>query len=170
MCASRNEGCNTPEIEAEPFTLLVVRRAVHAFLSPGNTYRVLEVILNEAEKEDRGDLRAVLELEQEEQPSRDEEQTTRAVLFALSGPIPPELADVSAGRFVPQTAFRKVEEYGLNPETYLRPSNLRTTKAIMDILISEILVGHRSATIRYSLPVNPGGWPEFGTDEEVPVG
>lgn len=172
LCVSRNEGCNTPEIEAEPFTRLVVRRAVHAFLSPENTNKVMDVILNEAKKEEREDLRTMLALEQEKQPSRDEDQTVedipvvtdgRIVIYYQSAAIPE--SSRSNG-----PAFRKVEEYGLNPETYLRPSNLQTTKAIMEILISEILVGPTSGTIQYRLPVNPGGQPEYKTTEEVPIG
>ena len=174
VCATRNEGCSTPEIQAEPFTRLVVERAAHAFLSPQNTSKILDVIIHEAEKEDRGDLRAVLELEREEQPSRDEDEPPRVAIVGYAGQFPEELPDnlseVIPGsvRFV-GPASRKVEEYGLNPETYLRPSNLQTTKAIMEILISEILAGPSSATIQYSLPVHPGGRTESGTTEEVPI-
>lgn len=174
VCATRNEGCNTPEIEAGPFTGLVVRRAVHAFLSLQNISEVSGIILNEAKKEERKDLRAALGLEQEEQPSPEQDQPPKALLAGYPGQFPEELTDnpVADGRdsvVIPLTVSRKVEDYGLNPETYLRPSNLRTTKAIMEILISEILVGSTSATIQYSLPVNPGGWPEYGTAEEVPI-
>ena len=35
VCATKNKGCNTPDIEAGPFNRLVVRRAIHAFLYPG---------------------------------------------------------------------------------------------------------------------------------------
>jgi hypothetical protein len=169
LCATRNEGCNTPEIEAEPFNRLVVRRAVHAFLSPQNTNRLLTLILDEAAKEEREDLRTVLALNQQEQSPPEEGQTARVPLIGGSEQMPPELAALNASFMSAGPASRKVEEYGLNPETYLRPSNLQTTKAIMDTLISEILVGPRSATIQYRLPVHPGGQQEPRTTEELPV-
>ena len=169
LCATRNEGCNTPEIEAEPLNRLVVRRAVHAFLSPQNTNRLLTLILDEAAKEEREDLRTVLALKQQEQPSPEEDQTPRVALIGPSAPIPAELHDLPAAFLPPRPASRKVEEYGLNPETYLRTSNLETTRAIMETLISQILVGPRSATIQYTLPVHPGGQQEPRTTEELPV-
>jgi hypothetical protein len=169
LCATRNEGCNTPEIEAEPFNRLVVRRAVHAFLSPQNTNKLLTLILDEAAKEEREDLRTVLAMKQQEQSPPEQDQTPRVALIGRVEPIPAEFADLPASLVSAGPASRKVEEYGLNPETYLRPSNLQTTKAIMDTLISQILVGPSSATIQYRLPVHPGGQQEPRTTEELPV-
>jgi hypothetical protein len=174
LCATRNDGCHTPEIEAEPFNRLVVRRAVHAFLSPQNTNRLLTLILDEAAKEEREDLRTVLAMKQQEQSPPEEDQTPRVILvgspeLGSHEPMPAEFADLPGSFVSAGPASRKVEEYGLNPETYLRPSNLQTTKAIMDTLISEILVGPRSATIQYRLPVHPGGQQEPRTTEELPV-
>ncbi len=215
VCTTKNEGCNTPEIEAEPFNRLVVRRAIHAFLNPENTLKVLTIILDEAMSEGNEDLRAMLDPKEttatpnEEPPPRGEEQTLTVKTIERGGIItskPLEEVESAANEatasrrgiefianeatasrgiefianeatasrgieFIANeaTASRKVEEYSLNPDTYLRPSNIQTTKTIMETLISEILVGPDSATIRYSLPVNPGGWPESRTSEEVPT-
>jgi hypothetical protein len=225
VCTTKNKGCNTPEIEAEPFNRLVVRRAIHAFLNPANTLKVLAIILDEAMSEGNEDLRAMLDLKEitatpnEEPPPRGEEHTltvktierwgviyggiitskpleevesaaneatasrgiesaaneataSRGIEFIRGIDFIANEATASRGiEFIANeaTASRKVEEYSLNPDTYLRPSNIQTTKTIMETLISEVLVDPDSATIRYSLPVNPGGWPESRTSEEVPT-
>ena len=46
---------------------------------------------------------------------------------------------------------RKVRQYSLNLDTYLRPSNIRTTRAIMESAVKEILAGPGSAIINYRL-------------------
>ena len=44
-----------------------------------------------------------------------------------------------------------MRQYSLNLDTYLRPSNIRTTRAIMESAVEEILAGPGSAIIKYRL-------------------
>ena len=172
VCATKNEGCNTPDIKAEPLNRLVVRRGIHAFLNQENTGKVLTIVLEEAMKQESEDLRAMLDLAPA-RPSSDEEASPHGevqeptVIGIYPETMATEMPEMGMSVVYAATASRKVEEYSLNPDTYLRPSNLQTTKAIIEALISEILVGPDSATIRYRLPVHPGGWPESRTSEEV---
>ena len=78
-----------------------------------------------------------------------------------------ELLDSVTMVFHLGSVYRQVEEYSLNPDTYLRPSNIQTTKAIMESIILEILVGPHSATIRYRLPVHPGGGTRARSSEQI---
>ena len=191
VCNTRNEGCAAPSIEAEPFSRLVVRRAIHAFLDPRNTARVLDVIVDEATAEGNGELLTVLDLPRPE-PAPSGERPARLETRRAGDPEPTivtttdaELEEVNplhdpgimyASLSYPEreaprvdTAYRKVEEYSLDPETYLRPGNLRTTRTIMEALVVEIVAGPASATIHYRLPVHPGGSPQPRTSEEVPT-
>lgn len=175
VCTAKNDGCNTPDLEAEPFNRLVARRAIHAFLNPQNTGKVFTIIHDEAMSEGNENLRAALDLQQttpepdDEPPPHGEDREPTFIGLLHGQEIANELPNSFGFIVLTGPAPRKVEEYSLNLDTYLRPSNIHTTKAIMETLISEILVGPDSATIRYSLPVHPGGWPEARTSEEVPT-
>ena len=173
VCTAKNDGCNTPDLEAEPFNSLVARRAILAFLDQENTQKVFQIITDEAMSKGNEDIRTILDLEQptpppDEVPTHDGEDQAHTVMDILFAPqMAPVLQD-SGGSFVYAPAtYRKVKEYSLNLDTYLRPSNIQTAKTIMETLISEILLGPNSATIQYWLPVHPGGRPEAGTSEEV---
>ena len=172
-CTTKNDGCNTPDIESEPFNGLVVRRAIHAFLDPGNTGKVFDIIRSEAMNEGNEDLQAALSWKEttprpdDEPPPHGEDREPKVTVSRAGQEMPTESLDSSRVVFHAGPAFRKVEEYSLNPYTYLRASNIQTTKAIMDRLISEILVGPDSATIRYRLPVRPGGGTRARSSEEI---
>ena len=174
VCAIKDEGCNTPHIEAEPFNRLVVRRAIHAFLDPQNTRKVRDIIIDHALQEDNGEMRTLLDLAGASSSSTGETPLNREGQRTLITPKFPfsadfEPFDTNMTVLFVGAASRKVEEYSLNPDTYLRPSNLQTTQAIITGLIREILVGPDFATIHYRLSVHPGGQAEPGTFEEVPI-
>ncbi len=192
VCNTRKEGCAAPAIEAEPFSRLVVRRAIHAFLDRRNTFRVLDVIIDEALAEGNGELLTMLDLQR---PNRlpPLEGPIRVDLRWVGDPKPTTVTTTDAemeernplhdpgiiyaglsyaereAPLLVDTAYRKVEEYSLDPETYLRPGNLQTTRTIMEALVVEIVAGPASATIHYRLPVHPGGSPQPRTSEEVPT-
>jgi hypothetical protein len=173
MCTTKNDGCSTLDIESEPFNRLVVRRAIHAFLDLGNTGKVFDIIRSEAMSEDNEDLRAALDWKEttpgpdDEPPPHGEDREPQVTVFPAGREIATDSLDSAIMVFHSGPAFRKVEEYSLNPDTYLRASNIQTTKAIMESLISEILVGPHSATIRYRLPVHPGGGTRARSSEQI---
>ena len=173
VCATKNEGCNTPDIEAGPFNRLVVRRAIHAFLHPENTNRVLDIVLNEAMSKADEDLRTMLDLTNpgpNEKPTPFGGDPKTASMVLGDGPITEGEVFPGIQYFANRgKASRKVKQYALDPDTYLRPSNIRTTRAIMEIIISEILTDPDSATIRYKLLVHPEGWPLDVDSEQVPT-
>ena len=60
-----------------------------------------------------------------------------------------------------------IEHYALDLNTYLRPSNIQTTRAIIETAVAGISVGTGSATIGYRTPMPPGSGAEGKTQEEV---
>ena len=173
MCTTKNDGCSTPDIDSEPFNRLVVRRAIHAFLNLGNTGKVFDIIRGEAMSEDNEDLRAALDWKEttsrhdDEPAPHGEDREPKVIGYPAGQGMAPDWLDSAIMVSHSGPAFRKVEEYSLNPDTYLRASNIQTTKAIMESLISEILVGPDSATIRYKLPVHPGGGTRARSSEQI---
>ena len=189
VCIIKSGRCAAPVIEAEPFNRLVVRRAIHAVLGPQNIWKVRDIIIDQAMRDGNGELSAVLD-RLRPTPTSPEKRDARIEVW-LSGHedktiivnsleelrAMPDL-DYDTMRWIPpedpapleDIVSRKVEEYSLNPDTYLRPSNLHTTRAIITALLREIMVGPDFVTIHYGLPVNPGRQPELGTSEEVPIG
>ena len=173
LCTTKNDGCSTLDIESEPFNRLVVRRAIHAFLDLGHTGKVFDIIRGEAMSEGNEDLRAALDWKEttpgpdDEPPPHREDREPQVTVFPAGQGMATDSLDSAIAVFHLGPAFRKVEEYSLNPDTYLRASNIQTTKAIMESLISEILVGPHSATIRYRLPVHPGGGTRARSSEQI---
>ena len=174
VCTAKSDGCNTPDLEAEPFNSLVARRVILAFLDRENFREIFRIITDEAMSEGNEDIRTILDLEQptpisDHQPNPHGREQARRVMDILSAEQTASTFWDSTGStlyYAPAT-YRMVDEYSLNMDTYLRPSNIQITKTIMETLISEIQVGPNSATIQYRLPVHPGGRPEAGTSEEV---
>jgi hypothetical protein len=60
-----------------------------------------------------------------------------------------------------------IESYALDPNTYLRPSRVGTTRAILENALVEVRVGAGAAAIRYSSPMPPGSGTEGTLQEEV---
>ena len=139
----------------------------------GHTGKVFDIIRGEAMSEGNEDLRAALDWKEttpgpdDEPPPHREDREPQVTVFPAGQGMATDSLDSAIAVFHLGPAFRKVEEYSLNPDTYLRASNIQTTKAIMESLISEILVGPHSATIRYRLPVHPGGGTRARSSEQI---
>ena len=179
VCPNRRSGCDTPEIPAEPFTRLVVERVIRAALEGSNTKRVAETVQEDARQriKEYTDAREVLEAR----------PTPRTVMDVLDPPPPdlssldPEmrrLLELDPGQYIePLRRLDRywnvsgdtghVEQYALDLDTYLRPSNIQTTKAIIETAVAEIRVGASSAAIRYRAPMPPGSGAQDRTQEEV---
>ena len=63
VCATKNKGCDTPDIQAERFNRLVVRRVINAILDDKNSNQVSEIVRKEALDEVAEDLRAIFDLQ-----------------------------------------------------------------------------------------------------------
>ena len=180
VCPNRRSGCDTPEIPAEPFTRLVVERVTRAALEGGNTKRVAETVQEDARQriKEYADAEDILGVS----------PAPRSVMDILDPKPPPGLSNLSPemarllqldpGKYIePLRRLDRywsatgdtghIEGYALDLDTYLRPSNIRTTRAIMDTAVDEIRVGPRSATIRYKTPMPPGSGAEGRSQEEV---
>ena len=180
VCATKNKGCDTPDIDAEPFNRLVVRRVINAILDDKNSNQVSEIVREDAMEEGGEDVKAIFGL-----------QSRLPALFHLHEGKPlfdsegPPLTEAEkkglqwteaeyrerwgrAGPYVNAVENpRKVRQYSLNLDTYLRPSNISTTRSIMESAVTEILAGPGSATINYRLPLPPGGGNGARSSEQV---
>ncbi len=180
MCATKNKGCDTPDIDAERFNRLVVRRAINAILDDKNSNEVSEIVRREALDEAAEDLRAIYDL-QHRLPS----------LFRLHEGMPladngsPAASDTTEeNRQGVEAEYRerweragpkvnvaenpgKARQYLLNLDTYLRPSNISTTRSIMESTVTEILAGPGTATISYRLPLPDGSGTRARSSEEI---
>ena len=182
VCLSSPEGCDTPDIPAEPLNRLVVERVIKAALEVENTKRVAETVQDDARQrsEEYRVAKFTVAL-----------ASLNISLFDPSAPVPrprprrPELDPemerllrLDEGEYIEPLRrldqywsstgdTRQIEQYALDLDTYLRPSNISTTKTIMDTAVDEIQVGRGSATIKYSTPMPPGSGAEGRTQEEV---
>ena len=174
ICVTKNKGCDTPDIGAERFNRLVIRKAINAILDDKNSNRVSEIVRREALDQAAEDVRAIYDL-QHRLPS----------LFQLHEGMPlagPDATEDNLQRVEAEYRERweragpkvnvwenpwKARQYTLNLDTYLRPSNISTTRAIMETAVTEILAGPGTATINYRLPLTVGGGTEASSSEEV---
>ena len=181
VCATNNKGCNTPDIDAEPFSRLMLRTVINAILDENNISKVTGIVREEASKESGEVIDAIVSM-----------QSTGPTLFNLHQGKPlldseryPILRDAvkeelqkteaeyrarweQAGPYWNAwTNPEKVKQYSLNLDTYLRPSNISTTRAIMESAVTEILAGPGSATIKYRVPLPDGGGTKARSSDEV---
>ena len=180
VCRHRHEDCDTPKIPAEPFNRLMVETVIHAALEGENAKRVARTVQEDVRERDREYTSAKLieGLRSLESPS-----------LNMIGPWPPtdlpeldpeqeRLLNLEPGEYIePLRRLQRywsttgdtghIEEYALNLDTYLRPSNIQTTKAIMSTAVDDIRVGPRFATIRYRTPMPPGSGAHGKSQEDV---
>jgi hypothetical protein len=180
VCATKNNGCGLPDIEAEPFNRLILRTVINAILDEENISKVTGIIREEAleESEEAGD--AIFEMQGREhrlfrlhegKPMYDSE---RYALVADEGKeyvqeekeYHPWFQQAGPYRNAAENP-RKVRQYSLNLDTYLRPSNISTTRAIMESAVTEILARPGSATINYRLPLPHGGGTKARSSDKV---
>ena len=173
-CRRLPAGCVMPPIPAEPLARLVVETVIHTALAGSNAQQVAEQIQGDARQRIR--------------EYDDVVETGRAPRFVVDGFIQPQ----GLSRTLPTVrvldesetterveALRRldrywnatgdtghVEQYALDMNTYLRPSNLQTTRAIIETAVAEVIAGPVSATIRYK-PAMPKGSGDGDTLESV---
>ena len=178
VCATNNKGCDIPDIQAESFNRLVVQRVINAILDGKNIDQVMEIVRNEQIDENREYISFLSSLQSREPLSFNLPKGVPPMID-IESPAPADTTDKyrqeaeadylerreRAGNAVENPS--KVKQYSLNLDTYLRPSNISTTRAIMESSVAEVLAGLGSATIHYRLPLPPGGGNGARSSEEV---
>lgn len=178
VCSRRLADCDTPEVPAEALARLMVERVIRAALEGDNARRVAETVREDARQRDRDYEMAAIE------------EVGRRMDFYNPFLIPPHasedmpdpemrrLLDLEPAEYIqPLRRLNRywsvtgdtghIEQYALDLNTYLRPSNIRTTRAIIETAVDEIRVAAGSATIRYRTPMPPSSGGEGRTQEEV---
>lgn len=180
VCSRRQDDCDTAEVPAEPFARLVVETVIRAALEGDNAGRVSQAVRDDARQrsEDYTSARldeafrsmelydplAVAPHPSEYMPEPDHE--TRRLLESNPAEYIEPLRRLN--RYWDATGDTgHIEAYTFDPDTYLRPANIRNTRAIMETAVDEILVGSGSATIRYRIAMPPGSGTEGKFQEEV---
>ena len=180
VCTTKNKGCGTPDIDAGPFNRLILRTVINAILDENNISKVTEIVHEEALKENEDAVDAMLHMqrmrhrrfnhyeseplyESERYPLTDEKiqhvqktETEYLERWKQAGPYRNAVENP-----------RKVRQYALNLETYLRPSNISITRAILESAVTEILAGPGSAKINYRLPLPHGAGTKARPSDEV---
>jgi hypothetical protein len=178
VCATNNKGCDIPDIQAEPFNRLVVQRVINAILDGKNIDQVWEIVRNE-QIDENGEYISFVSFLQSREPLSLNLPKGVPPMIDIESPAPADITDKyrqeaeadylemreRAGNAVENPS--KVKQYSLNLDTYLRPSNISTTRAIMESSVAEVLAGLGSATIHYRLPLPPGGGNGARSSEEV---
>ena len=165
VCATKNKGCGLPDIDAEPFNRLILRTVINAILDEDNISKVTGIVREEALEESEEAVDAISEMQGREhrlfrihegKPMYDSERYTlltdaeKEYLQKMEAEYLERWEQAGPYRNAAENP-RKVRQYSLNLDTYLRPSNIRTTRAIMESAVKEILAGPESAIINYRL-------------------
>ena len=162
---------------AEPFNRLVVERVIRAALEGENTKRVVETVQDDAERQSAEYAEAKLFMAMYVFDMGPLAPTPELYLPELD-PEMHRILNLDPNEYIrPLRRLRQywtttgdtghIEAYALDLDTYLRPSNISTTRTIMDTAVDEIRVGRGSATIRYRTPMPPGSGAEGRSQEEV---
>ena len=171
VCATKNKGCGLPDIDAEPFNRLILRTVINAILDEDNISKVTGIVREEALKESEEAVDAISEMQGREhrlfrihegKPMYDSERYTLLTDAEDAEDAEKEYLQKMEAEYLERWEQagpyrnavenpRKVRQYSLNLDTYLRPSNIRTTRAIMESAVKEILAGPGSAIINYRL-------------------
>ena len=167
-------GCIMPPISAEPLARLVVETVIHAALAGGNAQQVAKKVREDARQR-------IIEYDEVAAtgvaPRFVVDSITQLPGLSRTFPAVRVLDESETTERV--AALRRlnkywnltgdtghVEQYALDLDTYLRPSNLQTTRAIIEAAVAEVGVGPVSTTIRYksAMPLGSG---DEGTYEAV---
>ena len=162
VCPRSQGGCGTTAILAEPFDRLVVATVIQAALEGGKAQQVVKMV--------QEDTRERI-IEHDEGRYTSETMPWRRSVVDSIAPSPDEADDIEPlrrlNRYWNITGDQgQIAEYVMDPDTYLRPSNVRTTRAIIETAVDEVGVSPMSATIRYKFPMPPGSGDE-GKFQEV---
>ena len=176
-CPNPRSSCDTPELEVESLNRIMITTTLNAILSDENTRKVVDIVKEQSLDKIAQDLLApgqttdigpILRTPHPVETDQDQE--------GEDGPPPPRQNSerehiptwrsiLSYGSLMMNT--ERIAEYSLDPENYLRPTNIQTTRAIMELAVEEILAGHGSVTVRYRTPMPPGDSSQTRTSEEV---
>ena len=179
VCSRRQDDCDTPEVLAEPLARLVVETVIRAALEGDNARRVVEAVRDDARQRseeytsarldeafrtmDFHDPLSIAPHPSEYMPEPDPE--TRRLLELDPAEYIEPLRRLN--RYWDATEDTShIETYAFDPDTYLRPTNIRATRAIIETAVDEILVGSGSATVRYRTTMPPQSGDE-GKFQEV---
>ena len=179
ICSRRRDDCNTPEVPSEDLARLMVERVIGAALEGDNAKKVAETVREDAQQ--RAEDYTVARL--------DEAFRTMPYEPQMMAPHPSEympepdpemrrLLELDPAEYIePLRRLDRywsvtgdtghIEQYAFDLNTYLRPGNIRTTRAIVETAVDEIRVGASSATIMYRTAMPPGSGAKGRTQEEV---
>ena len=183
VCTTKNKGCGTPDIDAELFNRLILRTVINAILDENNISKVTEIVHKEALKESEEAVDVMLHMRRMhrmrqrglnrrvQEPLYEGERhsplTDREKEYVRMGAEHRETWKQAGPYLNAVENPRKVRQYSLNLDTYLRPSNISTTRAIMESAVTEILARPGSATINYRLPLPHGVGTKARSSDEV---
>ncbi|MDE2959448.1 MAG: zinc ribbon domain-containing protein [Chloroflexota bacterium] len=155
-CLRSQGGCGATAIPAEPLVQLVVTTVIRAALEGGNAQQVAEIVQEDTRE------RIIAYDEGGYTPETRLSPDLSIAVPEMRGTRQPDAAeDIEPlrrlNRYWNLTGDRgQIAEYALDPDTYLRPSNVRTTRDIIETAVDEVSVGPRSAIIRYRFAMPPG--------------
>ena len=180
LCSRSPESCDTPEVPAEALARLMVERIIGAALEGGNAKRVAETVREDARQRAEDYTSARIDEAFRSMDSYDPLALAPHPSEYMPEPDPEmqRLLDLDPAEYIePLRRLDRywsvtgdtghIEQYALDMNTYLRPSNIRTTRAIIETAVAEIRIGAGSATIGYRTPMPPGSGAEGKTQEEV---
>ena len=181
ICSAARQGCDTPEIPAEALARLMVETVIRAALEGDNASRVAEAVREYARQDQDSTAAQIREaLWRREMESQDPfgmaphpSQDMSELDTETRRPVDPDPAEyVEVLRRVNQYWDTRgvtghIEAYAHDLNTYLRPSNIRATREIIETAVIDISVGSGSAEIRYRRPMPPGSGAEGRTQEAV---
>ena len=151
MCSNPKGTCDTPAFGVISFNRLMFATMLNTVLSGDNNLKVIEIVQQQAREK-------IAQWEPNAEPPTPLQSNQAEYLEKQRGTAPYQ-------NMVTNTL--QVAEYSRNLDTYLRPSNIETAKAIMEHAVEEILAGRGSVTIKYRMPMPPRAGTQARTFEEV---
>ena len=168
VCSRRQDDCDTPEVQAEPLARLVVETVIRASLEGDNARRVVEAVRDEARQRSEDYTSARLDEAFRTMDFHDPLSIAPHPSEYMPEPDPEtrRLLELDPAEYIePLRRLNRywdatedtghIEAYAFDPDTYLRPTNIRTTRAIIETAVDEILVASGSATVRYRIAMPP---------------
>ena len=179
VCSAARQGCDTPEIPAEALARLMVETVIRDALEGDNASQVAEAVREDARTRSidyglarfnealrSGELDDLLDLVHPSSYARETDPEMQRLLELDPAEYIEPLRHLD--RYWDATEDTgHIEWYAHDLNTYLRPSNIRTTRDIIEVAVVEISVGSGSAVIRYRTPMPPGSGAEGRTQKVV---
>ena len=179
VCPRRRDDCDTPEVPSEVLARLMVGRVISAALEGDNAKQVAETVREDAQQ--RAEDYTLARIDEAFRTMPYEPPMMRPHPSEYMPEPDPEmrrLLELDPAEYIePLRRLDRywsvtgdtghIEQYAFDLNTYLRPSNIRTTRAIVETAVDEIRVGSGSATIMYRTAMPPGSGAKGRTQEEV---